>query len=160
MAALGSVVLFLVPFLITSTRCSNASFVSGPGQIGPTLTTPATVCRTAISQQTIPAIEAPIIMVRSSDLPRLSRRVMQSVVISCRSWGLPWYGDCPKPRRGWCHLLADGRVPEAALCSLDDRGERLDQPGTSMARHEKPASTRPGMIGDQNECAPPRPWMK
>lgn len=29
-----------------------------------------------------------------------------------------------------------------------------------MARHEKPASTRPGMMGDQNECAPPRPWMK
>lgn len=85
---------------------------------------------------------------------------MQSVVISCRSWGLPWYGDCPKPRYGRCHLLADERVPGAALCSLDDRGERLDQPGTSMARHEKPASTRPGMMGDQNECAPPRPWMK
>lgn len=85
---------------------------------------------------------------------------MQSEVISCRSCGLLWYGDCPKPRRGGCHLLANERVPGAALCSLDDRGERLDQPGTSMARHENPASTRPGMIGDQNECAPPRPWMK
>lgn len=85
---------------------------------------------------------------------------MQSVVISCRSWGLPWYGDCPKPKCGGYHLLADERVPGAALCSLDDRGEGLDQPGTSMARHEKPASTSPGMIGDQNECAPPRPWMK
>lgn len=111
---------------MTATRCSNASFVSGPGQMGPTLTTPATVCRTAISQQTIPAIDAPIIMVRSSDLPRLSRRVMQSVVISCRSWGLPWYGDCPKPTTRGRQLLAVGRIPGscAELSSIVGRGER------------------------------------
>lgn len=85
------------PFFTTSTLCSKSSFVSGPGQIGPTLTTPATRCLTAISQHTMPAMDAPTMIVRSSDLPRLSRSATQSSAIACRSCGLPWYGDCPKP---------------------------------------------------------------
>lgn len=48
----------------------------------------------------------------------------------------------------------------AQLSSIVGVRTGQDKPGTSMARQEKPASTRPGMIGDQKEWAPPRPWMK
>ena len=60
---------------------------------------------------------------------------MLSSQISCRSWGLLWYGDCPKPRCAMTRSCQRGGASQelcayaALCCALSIVGGRTGQTG-------------------------------